>query len=66
MGVANRKEIGYGFCGHSGTINGVSTEVCDVRKVDTSFVVSVNCLNRDNRSRTTPIVALIGKRFLIR
>jgi D-alanyl-D-alanine carboxypeptidase len=55
---------GSGFCGHSGTINGYSTDMYYVRKFDASFVISVNRLDRDNRSRTTPILALISKAIL--
>lgn len=53
--------IGKGFCGHSGTINGYTTDMYYVEKLDLSFVISVNRLDRDNKSQSTPILELIGK-----
>ncbi|HEY1429600.1 MAG TPA: serine hydrolase domain-containing protein [Candidatus Tumulicola sp.] len=53
--------VGSGACGHSGTINGFSTDMYYVAASDASFVVSVNRLDRDNQSQTTPILALIGQ-----
>ena len=55
---------GNGVCGHSGTINGYTTDMYYVEKLDLSFVISVNRLDRDNKSQTTPILALIGKTVL--
>ena len=52
---------GNGFCGHSGTINGYTTDMYYVEKLDLSFVISVNRLDRDNKSQTTPILELIDK-----
>ncbi len=51
--------VGSGFCGHSGTINGFSTDMYYVKKNDASFVISVNRLDRDNRSQTLPILAIV-------
>jgi D-alanyl-D-alanine carboxypeptidase len=53
--------VGSGVCGHSGTIDGFSTDMYYVRKSDASFVISVNRLDRNNRSSTTPILALVGE-----
>ena len=47
---------GRGFCGHSGTINGYSTDMYYVEKLDLSFVISVSRLDRDNKSQSTPIL----------
>ncbi len=44
---------GYGFCGHSGTINGFSTDMYYVKKLDASLIISVNRLDRDNRSQSS-------------
>jgi D-alanyl-D-alanine carboxypeptidase len=53
--------VGKGFCGHSGTINGLRTDMYYVSASNASFVISVNRLDRDNRSQTTPLLALIGQ-----
>jgi D-alanyl-D-alanine carboxypeptidase len=55
---------GSGVCGHSGTINGFSTDMYYVKRLDASFVISVNRLDRDNRSQTLPLLALVGKAVL--
>jgi D-alanyl-D-alanine carboxypeptidase len=56
--------FGFGFCGHSGTINGFSSDMYYVEQLDVSFVISVNRLDRDNKSQTTPILALVSKTLL--
>jgi D-alanyl-D-alanine carboxypeptidase len=56
--------MGDGFCGHSGTINGYSTDMYYVEKLDLSFVISVNRLDRDNESQSTAILAIIDKTIL--
>jgi D-alanyl-D-alanine carboxypeptidase len=53
--------VGSGVCGHSGTINGFSTDMYYVAAANASFVISVNRLDRDNRLQTSPIMALIGQ-----
>jgi D-alanyl-D-alanine carboxypeptidase len=53
--------LGHGFCGHSGTINGFSTDMYYVKELDASLVISVNRLDRDNKSQSTAIFALMGK-----
>jgi len=52
---------GHGFCGHSGTINGFSTDMYYVEKLDASLVISVNRLDRDNQSKSTAIFGVVGK-----
>ena len=56
--------LGHGFCGHSGTINGFSTDMYYIKKLDASLVISVNRLDRDNESQSSPIYALVGKTIL--
>jgi D-alanyl-D-alanine carboxypeptidase len=53
--------LGYGFCGHSGTINGFSTDMYYVAKLDASLVISVNRLDRDNKSQSTAILGVVSK-----
>jgi D-alanyl-D-alanine carboxypeptidase len=53
--------VGYGFCGHSGTINGFSTDMYYVEKLDASLVISVNRLDRDNKSQSSPILELLTR-----
>jgi D-alanyl-D-alanine carboxypeptidase len=52
---------GDGVCGHSGTINGFSTDMYYFPKFNASLAISVNRLDRDNEGRTTPILALMTK-----
>jgi D-alanyl-D-alanine carboxypeptidase len=52
---------GHGFCGHSGTINGFSSDMYYVPKFDLSLVISVNRLDRNNESRSNPILAAVSK-----
>jgi D-alanyl-D-alanine carboxypeptidase len=56
--------FGHGFCGHSGTINGFSTDMYYVKEIDASLVISVNRLDRDNQSQSTAIFGLMGKAIL--
>jgi D-alanyl-D-alanine carboxypeptidase len=56
--------LGHGFCGHSGTINGFTTDMYYMEKLDASLVISVNRLDRDNESQSSPIYALLGKTIL--
>lgn len=52
---------GDGVCGHSGTINGYSTDMYYFEKLDLSLVISVNRLDRDNKSQSTAIFGIVGK-----
>jgi D-alanyl-D-alanine carboxypeptidase len=56
--------LGHGVCGHSGTINGFSTDMYYIKKLDASLVISVNRLDRDNKSQSTPILSLASKTIL--
>jgi D-alanyl-D-alanine carboxypeptidase len=56
--------LGHGVCGHSGTINGFSTDMYYINKFDASLVISVNRLDRDNKSQSTPILGLVSKTIL--
>jgi D-alanyl-D-alanine carboxypeptidase len=56
--------LGHGFCGHSGTINGFSTDMYYVKQLDASLVISVNRLDRDNKSQSTAIFGLVSKTIL--
>jgi D-alanyl-D-alanine carboxypeptidase len=55
---------GHGFYGHSGTINGFSTDMYYIKNLDISLVISVNRLDRDNESQSGSIYALVGKTIL--
>jgi D-alanyl-D-alanine carboxypeptidase len=54
----------HGFCGHNGTINGFSTDMWYVKAVDASVVISVNRLDRNNRSQSTPVLEVVAKTIL--
>ncbi len=56
--------LGDGFCGHSGTINGFSTDMYYVSNLRASIIISVNRLDRDNKIQSTPIYALLAKTLL--
>lgn len=56
--------LGHGFCGHSGTINGFCTDMYYIKKLDASLVISVNRLDRDNKSQSTPILGIVTKTIL--
>jgi D-alanyl-D-alanine carboxypeptidase len=51
--------FGFGVCGHSGTINGFTSDMYYFSKQGASLVVSVNRLDRNNESQTTPILDLM-------
>jgi D-alanyl-D-alanine carboxypeptidase len=56
--------LGHGFSGHSGTINGFCTDMYYIKKLDASLVISVNRLDRDNKSQSTPILDIVTKTIL--
>ncbi len=56
--------LGHGFCGHSGTINGFSSDMYYVQKLDASLVINVNRLDRDNKSQSTAVLGLVTKTML--
>jgi len=56
--------VGDGVCGHSGTINGYSTDMYYFEKLDLSLVINVNRLDRDNKSQSTAILDLVSKTIL--
>lgn len=56
--------VGHGFCGHSGTINGFCTDMYYIKKLDASLVISVNRLDRDNQSQSSPIYEVVTKTIL--
>lgn len=56
--------LGHGFYGHSGTINGFSSDMYYIKKLDASFVISVSRLDRDNQSQSTPVLAVVSKTIL--
>jgi len=56
--------LGHGVCGHSGTINGFTTDMYYIKRLDASLVVSVNRLDRDNKSQSTAVLGLVTKTIL--
>ena len=48
-----------GVCGHSGTIPGFNTDMYYLEKSGAAVVVSVNRLDRDDKSQSTPIFKLV-------
>jgi D-alanyl-D-alanine carboxypeptidase len=56
--------MGDGVCGHSGTINGYSTDMYYFEKLDLSLVISVSRLDRDNKSQSTVILGIVSKTIL--
>lgn len=56
--------LGRGVCGHSGTINGFTTDMYYIKKLDATLVVSVNRLDRDNKSQSTAVLGLVTKTIL--
>jgi D-alanyl-D-alanine carboxypeptidase len=56
--------LGHGFYGHSGTINGFSSDMYYIEKLDASLVINVNRLDRDNKSQSTPILSVVSKTIL--
>jgi D-alanyl-D-alanine carboxypeptidase len=55
---------GSGVCGHSGTINGYSTDMYYFEKLNATLVISVNRLDRDNRSQSGMILGAVSKVML--
>ncbi len=56
--------MGDGVCGHSGTINGYSTDMYYFEKLNATLVVSVTRLDRDNQSQSTAILGAVSKVML--
>jgi D-alanyl-D-alanine carboxypeptidase len=56
--------VGHGFCGHSGTINGFTTDMYYIEKLNLSFVINVNRLDRDNKSQSAAILDLVSQTIL--
>lgn len=56
--------IGPGVCGHSGTINGYSSDMYYFAKLDVSLVINVNRLDRDNKSQSAAILGIVSKVML--
>lgn len=52
---------GPGVCGHSGTINGYSSDMYYFEKSNATLVISVNRLDADNKSRSTPLLGMVAK-----
>jgi D-alanyl-D-alanine carboxypeptidase len=67
MPFAENPAVSYGegvlvtksVCGHGGTIPGFNTEMYYLFEQDAVVVVSVNRLDRDDKSQTTPIVTAV-------
>jgi D-alanyl-D-alanine carboxypeptidase len=53
--------MGPGVCGHSGTINGYSSEMYYFEKLDASLVISVSRLDRDNQSSSVPVLGIVSQ-----
>jgi D-alanyl-D-alanine carboxypeptidase len=56
--------IGPGVCGHSGTINGYSSDMYYFTRLDASLVINVNRLDRDNKSQSTAVLGIVSKVML--
>jgi D-alanyl-D-alanine carboxypeptidase len=56
--------VGHGVCGHSGTINGYSSDMYYFMKLDVLLVISVNRLDRNNQSRSEPILGIVSNVIL--
>jgi D-alanyl-D-alanine carboxypeptidase len=52
---------GSGVCGHSGTINGYSSDMYYFEKLNATLVVNVNRLDRDNKSQSTAVLGMVSK-----
>jgi D-alanyl-D-alanine carboxypeptidase len=50
--------------GHSGTINGYSTDMYYFEKLNATLVISVNRLDRDNKSQSEAILGAVSKVML--
>jgi D-alanyl-D-alanine carboxypeptidase len=55
---------GSGVCGHSGTIDGYSSDMYYFEKFDTTLTVSVTRLDRDNHSRSASVLSLVSHTML--
>lgn len=55
---------GDGVCGHSGTINGFSTDMYYFEKLNATLVISVSRLDRDNQSQSTAVLGAVSKVML--
>jgi D-alanyl-D-alanine carboxypeptidase len=51
---------GSGVCGHSGTINGYSSDMYYFEKLNATLVVNVNRLDRDNKSQSTAVLGIVS------
>ena len=56
--------VGSGVCGHSGTIDGFSSDMYYFEKLDATLVISVTRLDRDNQSRSAAVLDLVSHFFL--
>jgi D-alanyl-D-alanine carboxypeptidase len=56
--------MGSGVCGHSGTINGYSTDMYYFEKLNATLVISVNRLDRDNESQSEAVLGAVSKVML--
>lgn len=56
--------LGSGVCGHSGTINGYSSDMYYFTQLDASLVINVNRLDRNNKSQSEPILGIVSKVIL--
>lgn len=52
---------GEGVCGHSGTINGYSSDMYFLEKLNATLVIDVNRLDRDNKSQSTALLGAVAK-----
>jgi D-alanyl-D-alanine carboxypeptidase len=52
---------GDGVCGHSGTINGYSSDMYYFEKLNATLVIDVNRLDRDNKSQSTALLGVVAK-----
>jgi D-alanyl-D-alanine carboxypeptidase len=55
---------GSGVCGHSGTINGFSSDMYYFEKLNATLVISVTRLDRDNHSRSAAVLELVSHTML--
>jgi CubicO group peptidase (beta-lactamase class C family) len=56
--------VGPGVCGHSGTINGYTSDMYYFTSLDASLVVNVNRLDRDNKLQSLAIYDAVSKVIL--
>jgi D-alanyl-D-alanine carboxypeptidase len=55
---------GSGVCGHSGTINGFSSDMYYFEKLKATLVINVTRLDRDNHSRSAAVLELVSHTML--